>query len=330
MADIHLTLASKEYDHLRDLKDGSVKPEGISLTCLNLYPTDVFYRFLRYKEWEVSELSLGKYASLVADGAADMIGLPVFPLRVFRQNCFYVRRGSALRAPADLAGKRVGIPEWAQTATIYVRGWIAHNVGVPLQSIDWIQAGVNEAGRAEKAAITLPDGLRVTPHPDRSLNDLLLAGEIDCIISATPPKSSHGANPAIVPLIADAQAAEEQYFRDTGVFPIMHLIVMRKDIYQKHPWAAMNLLLAFEEAKNRSVERLRLRSPQFPLAWGTQYVERMQDFLFGGGEYWPYGVEPNRRTLESFLTDCHEQGICRRKLAPEELFAPETLTRTRH
>jgi 4,5-dihydroxyphthalate decarboxylase len=330
MADIHLTLASKDYDHLQDLKDGSVKPEGISLTCINMYPTDVFYRFLRYKEWEVSELSLSKYASLVADGNADMIGLPVFPMRIFRQSSFFVRRGSTITSPKELTGKRCGIPEWAQTATVYVRGWLAHHAGVPLESIEWVQAGVNEAGRAEKVAIDLPPGVRIRSLADRSLNDLLLAGEIDCIISATPPRGMHGTNAEIVPLLPDAQAAEEAYFRETGIFPIMHVIVLRKDIYEQHPWVAMNLLLAFEEAKRRSVERLMSRSPRYAVPWGRAHIERMHALLFGDGEYWPYGVEPNRRTLEAFLTYCHEQGICRRKLAPEDLFAPQTLTRTKH
>jgi 4,5-dihydroxyphthalate decarboxylase len=330
MADIHLTLASKDYDHLQDLKNGSVKPEGIALTCINMPPTDVFHRFLTYKEWEVSELSMSKYCSLLAEDRADMIGLPVFPTRVFRQSSVYIRRGGPIKNPEDMKGKRCGIPEWAQTATTYARGWLAHNVGVPLDSIDWVQGGINEPGRAEKVNLALPPGIRLKTVSDRSLNDLLLAGEIDCIICASPPRASVGAKPEIVPLLPDTQAAEEAYFRQTGIIPIMHLIVLRKDVYQRNPWIAMNLLLAFEEAKQRSIERLTSRSPRYAIPWIRLYIQRMQDLLFGDGEYWPYGLEPNRRTLEAFLTYCHEQGICRRKLAPEELFAPETLTRTKH
>lgn len=330
MADIRLTLASKDYDHLQDLKTGHVKPEGIDLTCINMYPTDVFYRFLTYKEWEISELSLCKYVSLVADGKADMVGLPVFPMRVFRQSSFFVPRGSALKSPKDLIGKRCGVPEWAQTATVYVRGWLENHAGVPLSSIDWVQAGVNEAGRAEKVDLDLPSGIRIRPIADRSLNELLLADEIDCIIAATPPKDSQGPNAKIVPLLADAQQAEEDYFRETGVFPIMHLIVLRRDIYEKYPWVAMNMVLACEQAKNNSIDRLMGRSARYALPWVRAYVARMQKMLFGGGEYWPYGLEPNRKTLEAFLSYCFEQGICKRKLSPEELFAPETLSRTRH
>jgi 4,5-dihydroxyphthalate decarboxylase len=159
---------------------------------------------------------------------------------------------------------------------------------------------------------------------------MLLAGDIDCMISATPPLGARGAHPQVVPLFSDPRTADENYFRETGVFPIMHLIVLRRDIYERHPWAAMNLVLAFEEAKRRSVERLMQTSSRFAMPWARDHMMQAQALLFGDGEYWPYGLESNRRTLEAFLTYCYEQGICRRKLAPEELFAPQTLTRTKH
>jgi 4,5-dihydroxyphthalate decarboxylase len=330
MADIRLTLASKDYDHFRDLKTGAVKPQGIELTCLSLYPTDIFHRQLAFGEFELSELSLCKYASLIAEGNDSFVGLPVFPLRMFRQSAFYVRADSAIRQPQDLIGKRCGIPEWAQTATVYVRGWLERHAGVPLRSIEWVQAGANEAGRAEKVPLKLPEGIRCRTVADRSLNDLLLAGAIDCMISATPPDAARGPNPAIVPMFHDAQAAEEQYFRDTGIFPIMHLIALRKDVHRRYPWAAANLLIAFEEAKSRSVQRLVEPSPLFPLVWSTSYVASTGRLLFGDGEYWPYGLSANRKTLEAFLTYCHEQGICARAIAPEELFAPQVLDRVKH
>ena len=330
MADIHLTLAAKDYDHFQDLKTGDVKPEGISLTCLTLYPTDIFHRQLAFGEFEVSELSLCKHASMVADGKTDFVGLPVFPLRMFRQSAFYVRRDSPIKQAKDLIGKRCGVPEWAQTATVYVRGWLEHHAGVPLSSIEWIQAGANEAGRAEKVALALPKGLKYRTANDRSLNDMLLAGDIDCMISATPPKSFEARDSKIVRLFPDVRAAEEKYFRETGVLPIMHTVVIRKDVHQQYPWAASNLFAAFEQAKQRSVERLAQRSPRYPLIWGPDYVAETGKLLFGDGEYWPYGVEPNRKTLEAFLTYCHEQGICSRKVAPEELFAPQVLSRVKH
>ncbi|MGE5537037.1 MAG: 4,5-dihydroxyphthalate decarboxylase [Gemmatimonas sp.] len=330
MADIHLTLASKAYDHFQDLKDGSVKPEGISLTCLTLYPTDVFFRQIEFREFEVSELSLCKHVALIAEGRTDFVGLPVFPLRMFRQSAFYVRRGGPVTSVKDIAGRRCGVPEWAQTATVYARGWLHHHCGVPLQSVEWVQAGSNEAGRVEKVDLSLPDGVRYRQVADRSLNELLLAGDIDCMISATPPLGSHGADAPIVRLFPDARAAEEDYFRATGVFPIMHTVVIRRDVHERYPWAAMNLLLAFEEAKRRSVERLSQLSIRYPMAWAPEHLKRTGALLFGGGEYWPYGLEPNRTTINAFLTYCHEQGITRRRVAAEELFAPQTLARVKH
>lgn len=329
MADIQLTLASKDYDHFQDLKTGAVKPQGIDLTCLALYPTDIFHRQIEFGEFDVSELSLCKHAAMIAEGDDSFVGLPVFPLRMFRQSAFYVRADSALRHPRELIGKRVGVPEWAQTATVYVRGWLQHHAGVPLESVEWVQAGANDAGREEKVALTLPKGVRCRAVADRSLNDLLLAGEIDCAISATPPTASSGPDARVVRLFADVQAAEEQYFRDTGIFPIMHLVALRKDVHRRYPWAAMNLLIAFEEAKNRSIARLTDRSPLFPLVWAPSYIESTGRLLFGEGEYWPYGLGPNRKTLDAFLTYCHEQGICSRKVAPEELFAPQVLDRVK-
>ena len=325
-----IRFAAASYDRMMALRTGDVKPEGIELTALTLYPTDIFHRQLEFGEFEVSELSLCKQASLVADKDHRFIGLPVFPLRMFRQSAFYVRKDGPVREAKDLMGKRCGVPEWAQTATVYARGWLDHHAGVPLASVEWIQAGSNEAGREEKVALALPKGVRCKAVADRSLNDMLLSGEIDCMVSATPPKS-YGKDPRIARLFADVRAAEEQYFRDTGgVFPIMHLVVIRRDIHERYPWAAANLLAAFEEAKRRSVERLIQRSPRYPLAWGPDYVAETGKFLFGDGEYWPYGLDANRKTLEAFLTYCHEQGICSRKVAVEELFAPQALSPVKH
>jgi 4,5-dihydroxyphthalate decarboxylase len=330
MADIHLTLASKAYDHFQDLKSGAVKPEGIALTCLELYPTDVFHRQLAFREFEVSEMSLCKHVAMTAEGRSEFVGIPVFPLRMFRQSAFYVRRDGPVKAPRDIGGRRCGVPEWAQTATVYARGWLHHHCGVPLDSVEWVQAGSNEAGRAEKVDLALPQGVRLRGVPDRSLNELLLAGDIDVAISATPLAASHGADAPIVRLFPNARQAEEEYFRATGVFPIMHTVVIRRDVHERHPWAAMNLMQAFEESKRRSVERLAQASPRFPLAWGPDHIRRTGQFLFGDGEYWPYGLEPNRVTLDAFLAYCHEQGITRRRVAAEELFTPHVLTRTKH
>jgi 4,5-dihydroxyphthalate decarboxylase len=225
-------------------------------------------------------------------------------------------------APADLAGRRVGVPEWAQTAGIYTRGALAHQYGVRLQDVEWVQGGVNQPGRAEKVELALPPGLRLTPVADRTLDGMLRDGALDAVITARPPASFSAGHPDVARLFPDPVPVEAEYFRKTGVFPIMHVVAIRRDLFDRHPWVAMNLLAAFEEAKRRSVARtLDVAAARFPIPWGYAHAAAARA-LFGDDPF-PYGLEPNRPTLEAFLGFAHEQGVCRRRLTPEELFPPE-------
>lgn len=257
MSDLPLTLAIGDYVHTRELAAGRIKPEGIDLRVLN-HPFELIaYRFLASQEWEVSEFSLATYCTFVAQGNSPMIGLPIFPSRVFRHGSIYVPRDSKIKSPADLKGKRIGIPQWTQTAVTYVRGWLQHDIGVPLTSIEWIQAGVNDAGRKEMA-------------------------------------------------------------------PIMHVVVMRRDVFEATRWIARNLLEAFEKAKRACMPALYQGQISFlPTAWSHDHIEQTNRVLFPDGDPWPYGIEKNRKTLEPFLTFCHEQGVTKRKLTVEELFPKE-------
>jgi len=306
-----LTLALSPYDHTRDLA-----PRGIELNVLELPIEEIFYRFTRFREFEASEMSSAKTVSLLALEQPDIIALPVFVSRVFRHSAIYVGKGSGIRRPKDLEGRRVGIPEWSQTAGIYARGLLAHEYGVDLASIDWRQAGVREPGRIEKVELKLPKGVRVTAVTEKSLTEMIKTGELDAVISAREVPGER--------LFADYRAAELEYFRKTRIFPIMHMIVMRRGVYEQDRWIAMNLFQAFQEAKQRSVARLReIGISHVPLPWLSDTTRVWQEAI--GEDFWPYGVEPNRPTLEAFLQYAFEQGVCRRKLAAEELFAPETL-----
>lgn len=331
MSDIRLTLAIGDYDHTRDLAMGRVRPSGIDLTVLNLGVEEIFYRFHDRLEWEVSELSMGMYSSAASRGDARFIALPVFPSRVFRHSSFYVRAESKLRGLEDLAGKRIGLPQWSQTATIYARGLLSDTVGIPLTGIRWVQAGVNEAGRMEPATLKLPPGITIEAVRDRSLDDMLVAGDLDAVISARPPRSFVSGSGRIIRLVDNHQAAEERYFAETGIFPIMHTVVLRRDVYEANRWIARNLMTAFEQAKERSVARLMEASMTlFPLAWSQDLArDKGMGLLFRSGNYWPYGVAPNRRTLDAFLRYAFEQGVCHRQLAAEEIFAPEALAEIR-
>jgi 4,5-dihydroxyphthalate decarboxylase len=222
--------------------------------------------------------------------------------------------------PADLVGKRIGIPEWAETALVYVRGFLAHQYGIDLASIQWFQAGVNEPGRTEKVALKLPAGVSVTPIKEKCLNDMLLAGELDVVMCAHAPHAFGSKESKIRRLFDDFIDVEERYVRETGIFPIMHTIVISKDVLSKNPWVAMNMQKAFEEAKRCSVERILASTvSSVPIPWCYERARRDLDVF--GKEYWPYGIESNRKTLEAFLQYAHEQGVCHRHLAPEEIFA---------
>jgi 4,5-dihydroxyphthalate decarboxylase len=315
---LRLTIAVNDYEQIRDVTSGRVPVEGVALTSLHLEIEEIFYRFVKYREWDISELSFAKYVALTAQGA-DVTAIPVFPSRMFRHSAFYVRRDGPVKAPADLAGKRMGIPEWAQTAGVYCRGLLAHDFGVDLASIEWVQAGVNEAGRVEKVALNFPAGIRIRAEPERSLTEMLLDGSIDAIMSARPPVAFTAGDPRIVRLIPDSRAAEAAYFRKTGIYPIMHVLALRREIVDAHPWVAMNLFKSFEIAKNRSLDRARdVTASRFPLPWSQDHLAEVEALF--GKDCFPYGIEANRPTLAAFLRYAHEQGVTDRLLQPEELF----------
>ena len=320
-----LALAISEYDHVRDLSSGAVKPQGIALNTLNFAVEEIFHRFTRYREWEVSEMSMGKYTSLISQGDRSLSGIPVFPSRVFRHSSIYVRRDGKVKTPADLRGRKVGLPEWAQTAAVYTRGMLVDEYGIPLEAIEWVQAGVDEPGRQEKVELKLPRGVKITPRPDSSLDRLLLAGEVDAIASAHAPRSFEARHPDIVRLFPDYRPVEESYFRKTGIYPIMHVIAVRAEVLERFPWVATNLLEGFEAAKQRSLARAKeITASRFPVPWIAEIADRA-DELFAGDPM-PYGIEGNRTTLAAFLRFGYEQGVCHKLLAPEDLFPAEVQT----
>lgn len=326
MSKLRLTLGISDYDHVRDLTSGAVTAKGIELIPLDLVVEEIHFRFTAFREWDVSEMSLGKYIALVSRGEAPMVAIPVFPNRAFRHSSIYVRRDAELTDPRQLAGRRVGVPEWAQTAGIYARGFFVHQYGVPLSAVEWWQGGVNQPGRAEKVDLHLPRDVRLHRIADRTLTQMLQAGDLDAVMTAHPPEPPAGAaaGPEIVRLFADAAAVEEDYWRATGIFPIMHVVAIKREIYNEYPWVAMNLYTAFDEARRRSVRRaLDVMASRFPVPWMADYASRWRDLF--GAEYFPYGLEANRVTLSAFCEYAYEQGVCRREVTPDELFVPEVL-----
>jgi 4,5-dihydroxyphthalate decarboxylase len=322
LSKLPLTLAISHYDHVTELVTGRVPVEGVELTALNLQIEEIFFRQFNYRDFDVSEVSMGKYCSLVSQGDSPLVAIPVFPSRVPRHSSIYIRRDGPVKKPADLAGKRIGIPEWAQTASVYSRGFIQHQYGIDLKSIHWIQAGVDQPGRLEKVKLKLPDGIRYESRPDKSLGGMLISGEIDAALSAHPPLCFDQGHPNVGRLFEDYLDIEMKYVKETGIYPIMHAVAFRREIVEKHPWVAANLFKAFDEARRISVERaLACTSSALPLPWGYEFVKRMQAVV--GKDLMPYGLEANRTTLDAFLQYAFEQGVCHRRLQPEELFPPQ-------
>ncbi|AMN45235.1 4,5-dihydroxyphthalate decarboxylase [Rhodoplanes sp. Z2-YC6860] len=324
MSKLPLTLATSHYEHINELVTGRVPVEGVDLTVLMLQIEEIFFRQFNYFDFDVSEVSMAKYCSLVSQGNSPLVAIPVFPSRVPRHSSVYINRKGPVKKPEDLAGKRIGIPEWAQTASVYSRGFIQHQYGVDLASIHWVQAGVDQPGRQEKVKLKLPPGIKYESRPDKSLGGMLISGEIDAALAAHAPKCFEDGHPDIVRLFPDYLDIEMKYVKETGIYPIMHTIAFKRDVIERNPWMAVNLFRAFEEARRRSVERvLSGTSSVLPLPWAYEFMKRMQDVV--GPDLMPNGVEQNRTTLEAFLQYAFEQGVLHRKLTPEELFPAQVL-----
>ena len=326
MPQLKLSIATTDYDHFRDFRLGLVKAEGIEHNWLNLGHHECFARFTANRGFDVSELSFAKFTAQVTRQDSDIIGLPVVCSRLFRFSAFYVNKKSNIKMVKDLIGKKVGSPEWAHSAAVYMRGWMHNDMGVKLTDVYWVQAGTNAPGRDEKVELNLPRGLKLTRVPDKSLSELLAAGEIDCAIIARPPACFVEGHPDVARLFPNYHEMEEEYYERTRVWPIMHIIAMRKRVLDENPWVARNLYNAFLESKRRSLERLLDPAvSRYPLAWLPTYARNMRDMF--GGDPFPYGIEENRPTWEQMALYTWQQGIAHRHFKPEEIFPEGMMTK---
>jgi 4,5-dihydroxyphthalate decarboxylase len=323
---LKLSIATTDYDHFRDFRTGAVQAEGIDHTWLTLGHHEAFARFTLNREFDVSELSFAKFMTQITRDDSDIVGLPIVCSRLFRFSSFYVNKKSGIKTVQDLKGKRVGSPEWAHSAAVYMRGWMHNDAGVKLPEVHWYQAGANAPGRVEKVELNLPKGVEITRIADKSLSEMLASGEIDCAIIARPPTCFLEGHPDVVRLYPDYLGMEEEYYERTKVWPIMHIIAMKKKIVDENPWVARNLVNAFEESKRRSLERLLDPAvSRYPLAWLPTYARKMRDMF--GGDPFPYGIDQNRPTLEQMLLYTYQQGIAHKHVKPEDLFPKGVMTK---
>jgi 4,5-dihydroxyphthalate decarboxylase len=324
MAKLPLTLACWDYDRTRGLADGRVAPEGIDLNYLPLGMPESFFRMLRHGEFEASEMSLSWYTRTVAAEDRPFMAIPVFPSRMFRHSSIYVHARSGIERPEDLAGRRVGCPEYQMTAAVWIKGILADDYGVPVNSVTYHTGGLKEPGRRE-VPMNLPDDIHVTPIPDdRTLSDMLDAGEIDALYTAEAPPAFDQGSPNVVRLFKDYAAEEKLYYARTGIFPIMHTVVIRSDVYRTHPWVAQSLAKAFADAQRLAYADLNeMTALKTMLPWLPAQLAETRSLM--GQDFWPYGLDANRKTIATFLRYSHEQGLSPRLFEPEELFAAETL-----
>jgi 4,5-dihydroxyphthalate decarboxylase len=324
MGALPLVYAGGDYDHTRALADGTVRPEAIDLTYVHPLTQETFWRMQRYQDFDASELGMSGYIGLVARGDCPFVAIPAFVSRAFRHGCLFVNSATGIRTPADLRGKRIGLPNYGMAAALWLRGMLQHDYGVHPTEIEWVQGGLREPGRQQPAAYSLPAEIRLRHVTDRTLDQMLVTGEIDALMTAHMPPSFLGSDPRVCRLFQDYKQVEQDYYRETGYFPIMHCVVLRRSVYDAHPWVAPNLLTALETSKQLALERAYDHDAlRYPLPWLIPDLEEVRHLM--GHDPWHYGVEANRATLEIMCQYAQEQGLTQRLVAVEELFVPNAL-----
>ena len=325
MANLRLSLACPNTDRTRALFDERVHADGIELTCVPLSVEETFFRMLRHREFDVAEMSLSSYVLSLFQPDPPFIAIPVFPSRMFRHSCIYVHRDGGVRTPHDLIGKRVGLPEYQLTACVWIRGILADEHDLPIDSVVYATGGLEEPGRPEKLPLDLPLSIRVEPiGADHTLASMLAQGGIDALYSPRAPSTFTAGGGAMTRLFEDFATVEHDYFRRGGIFPIMHTVVIKRGVYDRDRWVAQSLYKAFCAAQQCAYDALaETAALTTMLPWLPAHVDGTRREM--GDDFWPYGLERNRRTLATFLRYAHEQGLAKQRLEPEQLFASESL-----
>jgi len=313
LSKLALTLACGEYEIVRALMDGTVKPDGVDLNVLTAMDSSTrHWRFLRNREFAMAEVSCSSY--LVArDQGVPIDAIPVFLHRRFRHGFIFINTAKGIRTPADLAGRKIGVKQFQNTAIVWLRGILQHEYGVPLHSIEWV------CELDETIEFEAPPNLKIVRlPPECSVEQMLTNGEIDAVLHPDLIRPLVEKDPRVARLFPDYRREEIAYFRKTGIFPIMHVLGIKREIAEEHPWVAINVFRAFNEAKSLAMKRM--ANPRIvPLAFYREAWEEQEELM--GLDPWEYGLtDRNRHTLETISTYAHEQGLTRRKLPLDQLF----------
>jgi 4,5-dihydroxyphthalate decarboxylase len=323
MANLNLSLAVGPYDRTRALIDGSVQIDGVTPTCMTLSPEEIFFRAFRHAEFDICELSLSSFTVKTAQGNCPYVGVPAFVSRAFRHNSIYVRT-DRVKKPSDLKGKKVGVPEYQLTANVWARAILEDDHGVKPSDIHWVRGGIEDADRPEKISVKLPADVKIEEAPaGKSISALLAEGAIDGFIAPRPPSLPKN-TPNVGWLFPDPIAASTDYFKRTGIFPIMHIVGVRRELAEQHPWLPAAVLKAFEQSKAVALRLMADTSAtKVTLPFVEERLSEAQALM--GEDFWSYGLSANRKALESFLRQHHREGLSSHLVTPEELFHPGTL-----
>lgn len=325
MSKLNLSIAIGNYDRIRPILDGDVQIDGVDPVFNLLEPEEIFFRAFRHAEFDICELSLSSFTVKTSNDDCPYVGIPVFPSRAFRHTSIYVRTDRGIETPADLKGRRLGTPEYQLTACVWARIILQEEYGVAPADIAWIRGGIEQPGRPEKIAVTLPPDIRIESAPKgRTLSGMLADGEIDGLVTPRAPSCFERGHPHVGWLFADPVATASDYYRRTGIFPIMHVLGLRRELADRHPWLPAALLKAFTKAKAVALARLGDTSAtKVTLPFVEEQLAAARRLM--GDDFWSYGVGPNRRMLDVFLDHHHRQGLSSRRLTVDALFHPATL-----
>ncbi|MEP7329301.1 MAG: ABC transporter substrate-binding protein, partial [Betaproteobacteria bacterium] len=309
--------------------DGRAPIEGCEVIATPIEPEEAFHRAFRFEEFDVSELSLSSHTLMTSRGENHYVGIPAFVSRLFRHSGVYIRSDRGITRPQDLAGKVIGLPEYQITANVWIRGILKDDYGVDPADIRWRRGGVEEAGRGERAPLALPPSIDLQQVADgKTLSAMLEAGELDAVISARAPSCFARKAPHVTRLFDDYPSVEAEYFRRHSIFPIMHIIGIRRSLVERHPWLPVSVFKAFNQAKNLAMAELGQIGHLFvSLPWGVAGYEAAKAMM--GDDYWSYGYEQNRNVLETFVRYHHDQGLSSQRVASESLFAQSALDLTK-